>query len=275
MQKILFGCVCILFSMCLLVACKQSDNASQDIDSFEDSPIRSSREDKRFNPNEPIEFTKITERSFSGYGEGWFEQGNDNFSIVQENSAPRSPKLVGRITYPVGFEGGYEPAKTGYSKFSSKKLYVSFSIKHSDNWQGHPSGVNKILFITDSSTGGGGDPMYFLLNGTTSNYHFEIRKQGSLGSENFSQNISPVSITPGDWVNIELLLVMNSTPGKSDGEAHLWVNGQKTSEHTAVLWSDGNCTWDSIRWEPIWGGIGDSIREKIMMYVDHIYVSGQ
>lgn len=256
-------------------SCKTYDDAKQSSRSEKTNKNNAMSDGRPFNQNEPEGFKLITERSFTSYGEGWVENSGDFFTIIQDAKAPRSPRNVGRITYPLAFEGGYEPAKTGFQDFSVKSIYASFSVKHSANWQGHSSSVNKVFYITDSSVGGNGDPAYVLLNGASSSFFFQIHKQGPTGALNFSQNVRSIYITPGEWMNVEVLLVMNSEPDTSDGEAHLWVNGEKTIEDTSVQWSDGDRTWDSIRWEPIWGGVYDAVIEQMTMDMDHIYVSGK
>ena len=170
---------------------------------------------------------------------------------------------------------GWPPARTGFGRFSSGQVYVSMWFKISANWQPHPVGVNKILYITDSSSGGGGDPMYLNLRDTGRNrYSFRIHVQGPTGARNLDANLTDVQVSPGQWYHVELLLRMNSRPRAADGQAHLWVNGRKTTQHNNVRWSLGDLTFDSVRWEPIWGGTGGTVRTTMHQFVDHLYVSG-
>jgi len=237
-----------------------------------------------FGSNEPAGFTAYTTRDFNVRdpadwwigGSGRAGQAPDKFQIVQDATSPGSPPNVGRITYEPGFGGGWPPARTGFGRFSASELYVSMWFKVSANWQRHPVGVNKILYITDGSNGGGGDPMYLNLQTSGSaDWIFRVHLQGPTGARNLSENLGHVRVIPGRWHKIEVILRMNSNPTASDGESHVWVDGVKTAAYTNVRWSRGDLTFDSVRWEPIWGGVGGVVSQTMYQYADRIYVSGR
>jgi len=225
-----------------------------------------------FGSNEPSGLTAYTDRQFNAVSEGgwWTSQDGGSFTVANG---------IGRMTYPAGFRGGWPPSRTGCAGSCglapSSELYVSLWFQVSANWQRHPVGVNKILYITDSSSGGGGDPMYLNLQTGSGDWVFRVHVQGPTGGRNLSENVGHVKVNPGQWYRVELILRMNSSPTASDGESHVWVDGVKTAAYTDVRWSLGDLTWNHVRWEPIWGGTGGTVAAPMYQEMDRLYVSGR
>lgn len=219
--------------------------------------------------NEPDGFNQITNNAFNYFENGWWKQNDKlhNFSFQQAIDAPSSSSGIGRIKYPAGHQGGYVPFRMGITGFDYRRVYMSFTFRISENWQNHPSGVNKLGFMTHRGSGGAGDPGYFNLNSQGSDRYVEIRTQHPSGARNLTPNITNVTIEPGEWYVVEVLLDAN-------GEAHLWVNGVKTTEYTDVNWRATG--FDEYKLEPTWGGnTGPTVNQDMYMDIDHIYISGK
>lgn len=237
--------------------------------------------------NEPDSYQLISSRSFDQIGEGdWTDNTNDSDYSVGVTETGSASDLVARARYRAGTTGGGSPIGTGTAlSFGDRsELYVEFWLKYSDNFQGHDSGVNKILFITDKSYGGGGDPAFIAAYGANSStLTLQVRLQGpgsehsaSIGSGNLRPNLGSGSIERGQWHRVELVLVMN-TGTNSNGEAHAWLDGSKVIEYRDVRFEDASGSdhrFDSVRWGPIWGGIDDTVENDMYLWMDDIYVSG-
>ncbi|HEY0527696.1 MAG TPA: Ig-like domain-containing protein [Gemmatimonadaceae bacterium] len=225
---------------------------------------------------EPSGMTVITERPFSALNEdGW----TDNGGIVQDATAPRSPSGVGTIVFPAGFTGGDAPAQTYPNKtFNVRTLYVSVWMKISANWQGHPTGANKVLHMYISGlnhavlnlwgSGSGTMQIGILLQGIVNN--------GTGGTNaNWYANLGPTGeIVRGRWYHIEVVAVGN-TSGAANGSIDWWVDGVKNGSHTGIQYVGGDGIWEGINWSPTWGGSGSVVNSTMTMYFDHFRMSGK
>jgi hypothetical protein len=219
--------------------------------------------------------TRITERSFSAPNEdGWTDGG----SIVADATAPRSPSGIEQIVFPAGFTGGNAPAQTYPNKtFSYRTQYLSFWMKISSNWQGHPTTANKVLHLYVGGSnhvvvnlwGSGSGPMEagILLQGIVNN--------GSGGtSANWYPNLGDGEIVRGQWYHLEVLVVGN-TRGAADGSVDWWLNGVKIGSHTGIQYVAGDGYFEGLNWSPTWGGSGSAVASTMSMSFDHFYMSGK
>ncbi len=224
-------------------------------------------------PNEPTGFSMITERAFAADDEnGW--SANGDIRIVEDESAPHSPGTVGRALFPAGWEGGRAPifSEKRIGSAGAKRLYVSFWLKVSENWQGHPVNDKLMYFWTHEKpvvfpvyVGGGSNPL-----GT------EVRIQDVPdGGRNLEPNRADPQIHRDRWHRWEVLVVSN-TGDAADGEVHWWIDGEKVGEYRDVRFGRSNQAkvWDYMSWRPVWGGAGSTVRQDQHMYMDHVYASG-
>ena len=228
-------------------------------------------------PNQPAEFTAVTERSFDLLSEaGWSSSGP--LLLVPDLTAPKSGGSVGQITYPAGFAGGSQPAFSAVSGVNARgytQLYVSFWVKLSSNWQGHSSGVNKIGFVWLH-----GNPCVFFVPTGSGSGPLEARlwlQNVPLGGRQLAPNVNPNVYTRGEWHRWEVLLVAN-TGDLANGEAHWWIDGAKVGEYRDIVYgtSAQSKFWgDELSWRPIWGGIGGTVSQTMFMWMDHYYASGR
>ncbi|HEX2780584.1 MAG TPA: hypothetical protein VHM30_13855 [Gemmatimonadaceae bacterium] len=200
-----------------------------------------------------------------------------NFSIVQDPTARQSPPLVGQATFPAGFSGGSEPINLYVPIPEAKTLYVSWWMKLSPGFEGHPrSGVNKIFHIWI----GGANRVTLSAQGAgTSALQPQVRLQRVAvpgGAVNLLPNAAPgATVVRGRWQHWELVLVANGD-GNADGSVELWLDGVKVSDYCDQRFIAGtqDARWQSLNWAPTWGGTGASVRRPMYMWIDHIYISG-
>jgi hypothetical protein len=236
-------------------------------------------------PHEPPGFTRITERRFSAiYEDGWdvapASGTTANFSIVQDQTAPRSPDSIGQVRYPAGFVGGGEPVNVYLEDFlpqTPTRVYVSLWVRFSPNWVGHPtSGVNKIIFLIIDNI----NKVLISAQGHDSEdlqatvFLQQIHSHG--GSRRLDPNLpGSAEIVRGRWHRWELLITSN-TDGQSNGVVEWWLDGVRVGSYSdnAFVGPGEPRTWEGVQWAPTWGGGPDILPVEQYEQIDHIYISG-
>jgi hypothetical protein len=238
--------------------------------------------------NEPAGYTTLTERPFNALVEdGWLSELTDGASIQTDATAPRSPSNILRSGYPAASPGGeshvdLEKITGGYTK-----NYLSFYIKFSDNFQGHTSSTNKLIFNWIH-----GNPATFLSaeGAGPSQLLPTVRLQNMPAAESreyLYPNVEPSDpeLTRGIWHRWEVLYIANTCPDvgdplppcSADGVVRFWLNGILIGEYTDVTFSDTDVgrseIWSVLELSPVWGGTGDTVDEFMWFDIDHLYLS--
>jgi hypothetical protein len=110
------------------------------------------------------------------------------------------------------------------------------------------------------------------------NMYFGVTQQNAVAREMFSNlgttNGSVVNLR-GTWVEYEILLKANSSNSTPDGQLDVWINGAHTHHYTDVNWQMGSSrTWQSLAWNPTYGGGPNPVPYNQYEYIDHIRVAG-
>ena len=241
---------------------------------------------------EPSGMTVLTERAFNcapagpGCEGDWYSSGAS--VIVQDPSAPKSPANVAQMTYPAGFTGGSGAGneEIGWVGPAQKStLYVSCWLRLDPNWQGHETGINKLLHffinglnrVVISAEGSGSNPLLptWRLQGLAAPYFDGVSQTST--DVNLRPNVdATIRIIRGVWQRYEAVLIAN-TPGVADGSLQLWIDGAKVLNYAGIMFADagGNSKWEDLMWSPTWGGTGDVVVNAMVMQMDHIYISGK
>lgn len=225
--------------------------------------------------NEPEDFSSNpkSERDFeTNTDDGWLVFGS-GFSLQSTDDIYSTSGNCGRMTYPSGFDGGDAPAQTAAADLSMIQTYFCMSWRVSENWQPHPSGTNKILFITTEGYGGGGDPAFLSYQTDEVEGRIVMRQQGpDIPYQDLGPNLTNVEPIPGQFMFIECIMTMNK-PGKADGQLHMWVNGIKTTEYDDVQWVNAGYEFNVLKFEPTWGGIGGTVTNEMHQEISRLWFS--
>lgn len=227
--------------------------------------------------HEPAGFEPITRITFEQeLAEGWTKRKHDHYQRLDDASAPCSPPGIGRANFNPGFQGGRGPIDVrtklppGY-----RSIYVSFCVRFSENWVGHPSGVNKIFHFWINK----GNRVYLSAQGQgTGPLRAQVRLQG-INEERPARNLAPQAGTGvlrrRAWQRWEVVLTAN-TPGQRDGRAQWWVDGTFAGSVANIRFIDpaGSHEWGVVSWNPTWGGTRHRIETLQFMDIDDIYISG-
>lgn len=236
-------------------------------------------------PNQPDGMTKITERPFltpveDGWAEAFQPPATASYTALVDTDDRMLSKPSAMVsTIKTGFLGGTEPINT-FKVISApvETLYVSFTVKLSPNWVGHPnSGVNKILHIFIA----GINRVALSAQGTNAGALQPQLRLQQISSNGGFRNLAPnivtgATISRGEWHRWDFIVITN-TAGNADGKAIFWLDGVKVGEYADIGYVTATQThnWTSINWAPTWGGTGNTVSADQWMAIDHIYISGR
>jgi hypothetical protein len=183
------------------------------------------------------------------------------------------------------------------------QLYVSYTMKLSDNWQAHRVGSKTCLFWVHLDPWGppapdpdhhpyGGHPgLFHAINNIagqnldpdatqtvrmkTSVHHQSVENKIP-GSGAFAQ-IATGEVFRGRWHLYEFFFDLG-TPGNADGTVKHWLDGQliiNRDGNEMLVGATQSAKWGLLwQWSPVYGG-GPShpVTEDFYQYIDNIYVS--
>lgn len=235
-------------------------------------------------PNEPAGLTVRNDYGWSDNPNvngpigtsGWASTGGDA-SRVDDLTAPLSPPSVLQIRYPVGFGGGNGPINCWFDipGPNVRELFIGFWVKVSNPWQGHPSGVNKLGFVTS-----GGTQHYALMpvmKGSGAIYTLQQQIAETTVPENpayggwLTQNVATPPFTLGVWHRVEMYLKYGTSPTSYNGIMQQWLDGVLVMNYSDINYADDGV--DGWKINPTWGGVGSAKSETDYMWFDHVHTS--
>jgi len=224
-------------------------------------------------PNEPAGFTVVEDTGWeAGTLGSWYRVFTSADKPIGVNAI--STSLIGeskalQIDYPAGHVGGggtelrYDIASAN----QSREIYVGYYVQVNPQWQGHNSGINKMLYLHDGYPnfaamwyemyGVAGDPLDF----------YVVNQSGS-GPAGFHANVTPVTFTRGGWHKVEIYQKQGAS---NNGIVRVWVNGVRTIDRSDVDTRDA--PFDNVTISGIWGGVDDRKTQADYMRFDHIHIS--
>ena len=222
--------------------------------------------------NRPSGFTLLTDTPWSPLTPaGWaINNRGGHASIITDATAPVSPTNVLEMRYPIGFSGdGVAPA-TEYYIFhgSPRELYIGFYWKPSNPWQGHPSNINKILFVMFAD----GRNITLKMDGPPGGpYYLRCTLEGDATTNYNAQN--KIAVKLGVWHKVELYVKMDSYYGAGDGIARWWMDGQRIGSYTNLRYPNFS-GFEEFQFSPTWGGRSTvSKTENDYFRFDHIVIA--
>jgi hypothetical protein len=212
--------------------------------------------------NQPASFSTITDQpwnSLSSLGWNVFDHGYDHVRVVTDPTAPAGDAHVLQFEYPKGYGGeGSGPAVVRY-QLSANDLYLGFYWKMSPDWQGHPSNINKLLYIFQRH-GDDRQALVLVAYGPPSGpYRLRVANEPN-HSTWMDQNVDNVRIRPGEWYRIEVHVRRSSADGAPDGLVEWWVDGKLAAHYTNVALRDE--PFSEVHIDPVWGGVDRSVSKR-------------
>ena len=246
--------------------------------------------------NEPSGFTPIAVRPFNCKAtsatqlcneirkpvpSAWDDAENryPNIQWFNDLLSPASPGGIMRFLYPaqtVASASTYNPGVVqtlSLQSLQKTQLYGKYTIKLSNNFYGHPTNTNKLVFHrgNDVSNGKRFEPILRVRGSGTGPLNISVDCQGCVDNEIPIPNGPAVS--RGVWHTVEVLMQLN-TPGNKNGVIKVWLDGTLAINETSREITSGQGYWDSIHIAPTWGGQGGVIPQDFWWDLDDLYVSG-
>jgi len=223
--------------------------------------------------------TPVSDRQFNSLAEGsWWTMTAPGASIVSDATAPQSPSNVVRFNFDAGDVGGVSPEFTELSHAAYRIIYISYWVKHSANWQGHLTGINKHGYVWHNTTnpyfvytsqGAGSDPL---------NLRIALQSVAVQPNANgwYTQNVNATkTFTRGSWDLVEMVITGN-TANTTNGSMDFYLNGTLVSRYTGIRFhATAQTRWDFTRIYPVWGGAGDTVARNMGLSFDQFYISGK
>ncbi len=192
---------------------------------------------------------------------------NNGFaSMVKDENAPASPPNVLQLRYPVGFTGGVAPATLYTTWEGSRDAYFGFWWKVSNPWQGHWSGVNKIVEFFDNNSFFG-SYFYKMVGSVSGPFHTQVTIESDVPTINYDENRDRTPIALGVWHLGEVVF------RRSTGTVQWWLDGKLKGSYSGVPY--GGTKFVQAEVYPGWGGTGDTKREEDFYWFDHVHIAGR
>jgi hypothetical protein len=259
--------------------------------------------------HEPDGFERITSRDFASKAQtdadrgptgsqGWdgAEYRYRNVRVESQADAPLSPPWVMRFTYPAGRvpqRGSLSPGVVQTLSFRNeihgrrqmRKIYLRTAFRVSPNFQGHPTGTNKLIFIRADGNvrcepiirlrGSGNGPLVLNVDLQGSPRDTRNRANSSL-NPNGPAGSAASNVTRGQWHLLEAVLEMGNN-GASNGRLRVYLDGRLSHEYNDIEYeprADHTSYWDHLHVSPVWGGQGGTVTQEMFLEFDEFYLSG-
>lgn len=220
-------------------------------------------------PHEPVGFTILEDRGWEAGLGAWFRKFTSSdkpIRVVPITDSKLGEASALEILYPQGHQGGGGTELESAPFPAVKELYVGFWAQVSSNWQGHSSGINKLVYLADDAVGF--HAMWYELFGSGSQpLGFYVVNQS--GPDIGYHDSLPGAISRGVWHQVEIY----QKQGAGNGIIQVWVDGLLAIQQFAVVTRDTPFT--SVTISGIWGGIGDTKAHDDYMRFDRIRISGR
>lgn len=216
--------------------------------------------------HEPAGLTLLDNTDWTnGVGLWWrnFETADKPFTTITVLDGPNGvPTPILQIGYLMGHVGGGGTELGRWLSTKVSELYWRYPVRVNPTWQGHTSGINKMVYLHDGDT-----------NFSAMWYEMFGMGQGPLDLyvvNQTGQDIGyhgPASFTRGVWHTVEIYQKQGQP-----GHVTVWVDNVLVLD-TAVITRASPIGLIVI--SGIWGGIGDSKQHNDYMQFGPLYVSGR
>jgi hypothetical protein len=224
-------------------------------------------------PNEPVGFTVLEENTWeSGLLGTWFRKftsADRPITIVPISDSPLGEGRALELGFNAGHVGG-GGTELEYNipvALRPREMFVGYYVQVNSAWQGHNSGINKMVYLDDG--GASFSAMWYEMFGSgASPLGLYVVNQSGGSPAGIHENVTPVNFTRGVWHKVEIYQKQGLP-----GIVRVWVDGILAIDRSDVFTRDAAIGMVTI--SGIWGGVGDSKTQFDYMRFDHIRISGR
>jgi len=143
---------------------------------------------------------------------------------------------------------------------------VGYYVQVNSQWQGHNSGINKMVFLADGGASGFSAMWYEMFGSGSSPLGLYVVNQSGGSPPGFHENGTAVNFTRGAWHKVEIYQEQGSP-----GIVRVWVDDVLAIDRADVY--TRAAPLDAIAISGIWGGVGDMKTQSDYMRFDRIHIS--
>jgi hypothetical protein len=211
--------------------------------------------------------------------EGWESGLLGNWTLYYW--ADDKPITVEPITdSPLGesraFQIGYLPGHVGGggtearfeipAAYQRNEIFVGYYVQVNPQWQGHDSGINKMIFLADGGSSGFSAMWYEMFGSGSSPLDLYVVNQSGGSPAGFHENVNQIEFTRGVWHKVEIYQHQGQP-----GIVRVWVDDVLAVDRADVY--TRAAPLDAVAISGIWGGVGDVKLQFDYMRFDRIHIS--
>jgi hypothetical protein len=182
-------------------------------------------------------------------------------SLLGESKALEIDYLPGHVG-----GGGTEARFEIPAAYQRNEIYVGYYVQVNPQWQGHNSGINKMIFLSDGGAGGFSAMWYEMFGAGSSPLDIYVVNQSGSGPGGFHENVTQIDFARGLWHKVEIYQQQGSP-----GIVRVWVDDVLAIDRADVF--TRAAPLDAVAISGIWGGVGDSKAQLDYMRFDRFHIS--
>lgn len=220
--------------------------------------------------HEPTGLTLIDATDWTADVGSWWRNFNSAdkpiTTLVVPDGPNGQPSPVLQIGYKAGMAGGGGTELGRWIQPGVQELYWRYPVRVNPTWQGHTSGINKMVYINDAGAGGWAAIWYVMYGGGANPLGFYAYNQSGQDIGWVGTQQTPI-FSRGVWSLVEIHQVQGQP-----GRVRVWVDGVQRLDTPAVTKAN---PIGLIVISGIWGGVGDMKQHDDWMQFGPVYVSGR
>ena len=223
--------------------------------------------------HEPSGFTVIEDNGWeSGLLGNWtlyYQTADKPITVEPITDSPIGEAKAFQIGYLAGLVGGggTEARFEIPAAYQRNEIFVGYWVQVNPQWQGHNSGINKMIFLDDGAAAGTFSAMWYEMFGSGSSpLDLYVVNQSGSGPGGFHENVNQIEFTRGVWHKVEIYQHQGSP-----GIVRVWVDDVLAVDRSDVY--TNAAPLDAVAISGIWGGVGDVKLQFDYMRFDRIHIS--
>lgn len=169
-----------------------------------------------------------------------------------------------RFDYPAGHSGGGGPEAYMNISGNPQSVYVGMWIRYSQNWQGHPSCINKYLYLATTQASNAWSAVWYEAcgSGGSTLHSYQVNQTSGCGGAWRNES---VLFERGRWHRVEVIQTVGNP-----GRVRVWVDGRLTTDVSACVSGSG---MREATLSGIWGGVGGSVNSSMFWGVAAVEIA--
>ena len=222
--------------------------------------------------HEPSGFSVVEDQGWeSGLLGNWtlyYQTADKPITVVPITDSPLGESRAFQIGYLAGHVGGggTEARFEIPAAYQRNEIFVGYYVQVNSLWQGHNSGINKMVFLADGGASGFSAMWYEMFGSGSSPLGLYVVNQSGGSPGGAHENVTPVNFTRGVWHKVEIYQKQGSP-----GIVRVWVDDVLAIDRSDMY--TRAAPLDAVAISGIWGGVGDLKTQFDYMRFDRIHIS--